>query len=161
VLQDVVLHAEHDAARNAHEFVLDLPDEPLAAEADDEKLRQVLANLLDNAVKFSPEGGRVTVSAHRNDDNGTVEIAIADEGMGIPQAEHQLIFSKFYRRADRTGREEVGTGLGLFIAEGLLSAMGGSIRVSSMEGEGSRFVFELPLASAAFARRDREASPST
>jgi two-component system, OmpR family, phosphate regulon sensor histidine kinase PhoR len=161
VLQDVVLHAEHSAARNGHEFVLELPNEPLAAQADDEKLRQVLGNLLDNAVKFSPDGGRVTVSARRNDDSGTVEIAVADEGMGIPQAEHQLIFSKFYRRAHMAGQEEVGTGLGLFIAEGLLSAMGGSIRVSSVEGRGSRFVFELPLASEAFARRPREASPST
>ncbi len=67
--------------------------------------------------------------------------------MGIPQAEHQLIFSKFYRRSDMTGQEGMGAGLGLFMAEGLVSAMGGSIRVSSIEGRGSSFVFELPLAS--------------
>jgi signal transduction histidine kinase len=160
LLQEVVAGAEAGASVDGHEFVLELPDEPLQAEADDEKLRQVLSNLLDNATKFSPAGGRVTVSARRKSDAGTVEVAVADEGIGIPQAEHQLIFSKFYRRSDMTGQEGVGTGLGLFIAEGLVSAMGGNIRVSSVEGRGSSFVFELPLASEAFERRRKEASRS-
>src|SRR5215208_5079512 len=160
LLAEVVSTAQPDGSLNGHEFVLDLPDEPLAAEADDEKLRQVLANLLDNAIKFSPDGGRVTVSARRKSERGTVEVAVVDEGMGIPQAEHQLIFSKFYRRSELTRQEAGGAGLGLFIAEGLLSAMGGSIRVASVEGRGSSFAFELPLAEA-FERRPREASPST
>jgi two-component system, OmpR family, phosphate regulon sensor histidine kinase PhoR len=164
LLEEVVSTTELPASVNGHELVLELPDEPLAAEADDEKLRQVLANLLDNAVKFSPEGGRVTVSARRNPDTGTVEVAVADEGMGIRQAEHQLIFSKFYRRANSTGQEGMGAGLGLFIAEGLVSAMGGSMRVSSVEGRGSSFVFELPLAGDADAfgslSRPKEASQS-
>lgn len=133
---------------NGHEFVLELPEEPLAAQADDEKLRQVLVNLVDNALKFSPSGGRVIISARPKSENGTVEVAVTDEGVGIPQAEHELIFSKFYRRADLTGQEGVGAGLGLFIADGLVSAMGGNIRVSSVEGQGSSFIFELPLATA-------------
>jgi two-component system, OmpR family, phosphate regulon sensor histidine kinase PhoR len=134
---------------NGHEFVVDLPGETLAAEADPDKLRQVLVNLLDNAVKFSPEGGKVTVSARRNGESDTVEIQVADEGMGIPHAEQALIFSKFYRRSQLTGQESVGAGLGLFIAHGLVSAMGGEMRVSSLEGSGSSFVFELPLAAEA------------
>ena len=159
LLEDVVATAKAPSAVNGHEFVLDLPDEPLAAEADDEKLRQVLANLIDNAVKFSPRGGRVTVSARRQDERGTVEVAVADEGVGIPQAEQQLIFSKFYRRSDAFGQEEIGAGLGLFIAEGLVAAMGGTMRVSSIEGRGSSFAFELPAAQA-FGERRRKAPSS-
>jgi len=144
VVTDVV--ASTDAgALNGHEFVLELPDGPLAAQADDEKLRQVLVNLVDNAVKYSPAGGRVVISARPKREAGTVEVAVTDEGLGIPQAEHELIFSKFYRRTDLGMEEGMGAGLGLFIAEGLVSAMGGSMRVSSIEGEGSSFAFELPL----------------
>src|SRR6185436_17349233 len=117
--------------------------EPLAAEADPDKLRQVLANLLDNAVKYSPEGGTVTVAARRQDDH--VEVTVSDEGVGIPEAEQERIFRKFYR-ADGSGPRagQGGTGLGLFIVRGLVTAMGGRIWVRSREGEGSRFTFELP-----------------
>ena len=124
----------------AHSFVLELPQEPLAAEADADKLRQVLVHLVDNAVKYSPDGGRVTVAARRKSD--TVEFQVADEGVGIPEAEHDRIFRKFYRADQERG----GTGLGLFLAQGLVTAMGGRIRVESSEGEGSRFAFELPAA---------------
>ena len=123
-----------------HRFVLDLPTEPLAAEADAEKLRLVLSHLVDNAVKYSPEGGRVTVAARRKSD--TVEFQVVDEGRGIPAAERERIFRKFYRADAERG----GTGLGLFIAQGLVNAMGGRIRVESDEGQGSRFAFELPVA---------------
>jgi len=144
LVSDVIENAD-PAVMNGHEFVLELPEEPLEAHADDEKLRQVLVNLVDNAVRYSPAGGRVVISARPNSDAGTVEVVVTDEGMGIPHAEHDLIFSKFYRRADMGTQEGMGAGLGLFIAEGLVSAMGGSMRVSSVEGEGSSFAFELPL----------------
>ena len=145
LVTDVVENADA-AVLNGHEFVLELPDEPLEAQADDEKLRQVLMNLVDNAVRYSPEGGRVVISARPKSEAGTAEVVITDEGLGIPQAEHELIFSKFYRRGNAGIEEGMGAGLGLFIAEGLMSAMGGTIRVSSVEGEGSSFAFELPLA---------------
>ncbi|HEY3550138.1 MAG TPA: GAF domain-containing protein [Gaiellaceae bacterium] len=128
---------------NGHEFVVELPDEPLAAQADPEKLRQVCSILVDNALRYSPEGGTVTVGASRGRD--TVEVSIADEGIGIPQADQEQIFRKFYRGSDAELRAGAGgTGLGLFIARGLVTAMGGRIWVSSQEGEGSRFAFELP-----------------
>jgi len=130
---------------NGHRFVLELPDDPLAAQADPEKLRQVCAILVDNALRYSPEGGAVTVGATRRQD--TVEVSVADEGIGIPQADQDQIFRKFYRGADADVRAGAGgTGLGLFIARGLVTAMGGRIWVSSREGEGSRFAFELPAA---------------
>jgi len=125
-------------------FVVDLPEEPLAARADPEKLRQVFSILLDNALRYSPAGARVTVGAARRRD--TVEVSVADEGIGIPQADQEQIFRKFYRGADAELRIGAGgTGLGLFIARGLVTAMGGKIWVTSREGEGSRFSFELPL----------------
>jgi PAS domain S-box-containing protein len=130
---------------NEHRFVVDLPDEPVSAEADPEKLRQVLQNLIDNAVKFSPGGGTVTVAARRS--GARVEVSVADEGIGIPAGEHARIFRKFYRGDAAGVRESLGgTGLGLFIAEGLVAAMGGRIWVSSHEGPGASFTFELPAA---------------
>jgi PAS domain S-box-containing protein len=132
---------------NGHRFVVELPEEPLAARADPEKLRQVCAILVENAVRYSPDGGTVTVGAARRKDR--VEVSIADEGIGIPQTDQEQIFRKFYRGADAELRAGAGgTGLGLFIARGLVTAMGGRIWVSSREGEGSRFAFELPAAAA-------------
>jgi len=129
-------------AAEGREFVVQLEDGPLEAEADSDKLRQILDQLLENAVRFSPSGGKVTVAARRRAD--AVEVSVADEGPGVPAGERQRIFSKFYR-ADGA-REAGGTGLGLFIAQGLVAAMGGKIWVESTEGEGASFVFDLPLA---------------
>ncbi|HEU5243905.1 MAG TPA: GAF domain-containing protein [Gaiellaceae bacterium] len=130
---------------NGHRFVVELPEEPLAATADPEKLRQVCAILVDNALRYSPDGGTVTVGATRREN--LVEVSFADEGIGIPQSDQEQIFRKFYRGSDAELRSGAGgTGLGLFIARGLVTAMGGRIWVSSQEGEGSRFAFELPAA---------------
>ncbi len=141
----VVSEVVADADSDGHEFVLDLPDEPLAAEADREKLRQVFTILVDNAIKYSPAGARVLVGGARKTE--TVEIRVVDEGPGIPQSEQERIFRKFYR-GDAAGRLGAagGTGLGLFIAQGLVAAMGGRIWVTSNESRGSSFGVELPLA---------------
>ena len=97
---------------NGHQFVVDLPAEPLAANADRDKLRQVFSILLDNALKYSREGGKVTVGVELKRD--TVEVSVADEGIGIPQADQDQIFRKFYRGADAETRVGAsGTGLGL------------------------------------------------
>jgi signal transduction histidine kinase len=143
VVSEAVRSAEGADGQNGHRFVVDLADEPLAAEADREKLGQVLAHLLDNAVRYSPAGGTVTVAARRGED--TVEVSVEDEGVGIPHAEQERIFRKFYR-GDAASSGAVGAGaagLGLFLAEGLVTAMGGRIRVDSGEGKGSTFVLEL------------------
>jgi PAS domain S-box-containing protein len=148
-----VVQTVREAGANTHSFVVDLPEEPLAANADPDKLRQVFSILLENAVKYSPAGGTVTVGAERKRD--TVEVSVADEGLGIPQADQDQIFRKFYRGAGAESRVGAGgTGLGLFIARGLVTAMGGRIWVESREGEGSTFAFELPLTTA----RERQTS---
>ena len=129
---------------NGHRFEVDLPDEPLAAEADPDKVRQVFNILVENALRYSPQGGTVTVGARRNADR--VEVRVVDEGMGIPSAEREWIFRKFYRAESAARDGAAGTGLGLFIAKELVNAMGGRIWVDSTEGEGSSFAFELPVA---------------
>ena len=143
VVSEAVRFAEGADGQNGHRFVVDLADEPLSAEADREKLGQVLGHLLDNAVRYSPAGGTVTVAARRSED--AVEVSVEDEGVGIPHAEQERIFRKFYR-GDAASAGAVGAGaagLGLFLAEGLVTAMGGKIRVDSGEGRGSTFVLEL------------------
>jgi PAS domain S-box-containing protein len=150
VVSDAVTTIRETSVVNGHRFVLELPDEPLAASADREKLGQILRNLLDNAVKFSPVGGTVTVEAHRR--AGRVEVRVVDEGEGISESDRERIFSKF-DRADSTGGYG-GAGLGLFIARGLVLAMGGRIWVDPAEGGGSSFAFELPLAEATEHRED-------
>ena len=129
---------------NGHRFEVDLPEEPLAAEADPDKVRQVFNILVENALRYSPDGGTVTVGARRNADR--VEVRVVDEGIGIPSAERDRIFRKFYRAESNARGGAGGTGLGLFIARELVTAMGGRIWVESAEGEGSSFAFELPVA---------------
>jgi signal transduction histidine kinase len=145
VVSEAVRTAEGDG-RDSHRFVVALHEGPLAAEADRDKLGQVLAHLLDNAIRYSPAGGTVTVAARRRED--AVEVSVEDEGTGIPEAERERIFRKFYR-GDAAAAGAVGagaTGLGLFLAEGLVAAMGGRIRVDSSEGKGATFVLELRAA---------------
>src|SRR5881275_1181697 len=122
VLDEVVSGAK-ESNTNGHRFVLDVPPEPLPAEADREKVRQVLQNLVDNAVKYSPDGGTVTIEARRGSD--AIEVRVVDQGIGIPRAEQERIFRKFYRAEAVTHGGAGGTGLGLFIARGLVAAMGG------------------------------------
>jgi two-component system, OmpR family, phosphate regulon sensor histidine kinase PhoR len=136
VVSDIVSTAAVSA--NGRRFVADVEEADVAAHADPEKLRQVLDQLVSNAVKYSPGGGTVTVSARRRHD--AVEVAVADEGVGIPVSERERIFTKFYKAGGGQG-----TGLGLFIAQGLVREMGGRIAVDSEEGRGSRFAFELPI----------------
>src|SRR5919201_372927 len=140
----VVSEVVETVEENGHRFEIDLPDEPLAAEADPDKVRQVFNILVENALRYSPRGGTVTVGARRNADR--VEVRIADQGIGIPAAERERIFRKFYRAESAARDGAAGTGLGLFIAKELVTAMGGRIWVDSTEGEGSSFAFELPVA---------------
>jgi PAS domain S-box-containing protein len=149
VVGDVLETAEDAAGANGHRFVAEIDVHGAAASADPDKLRQVLDQLISNAVKYSPAGGTVTVSARRRDE--AIEVAVEDEGIGIPASERERIFKKFYKPGGAPG-----TGLGLFIAQGLVREMGGKMWVDSEEGRGSRFAFELPLAESRLATTNTE-----
>jgi signal transduction histidine kinase len=112
--------------------------------ADRERIHQVLFNLLDNAVRFTPSGGRVTVSARREGD--WCEVSVTDTGAGIPPEHLPLLFERFYRADPARSRGDGGTGLGLAIARSVVEAHGGRIRAESEVGKGSVFLFDLPLA---------------
>jgi signal transduction histidine kinase len=111
--------------------------------ADPDKVRQVLSNLVDNAVKYSPDGGCVEVRLEAVEER--VRFVVDDEGLGIPATEHQRIFEKFYRLDPDLTRGVGGTGLGLYICRELVRRMNGRIWVESRDGKGSRFVVELPV----------------
>jgi PAS domain S-box-containing protein len=113
-------------------------------DADPNQLRQVIGNLIDNAVKYSPEGGPVVLRLESHD--GLVRLAVSDRGLGIPHHEQRRIFEKFYRLDPDMTRGVGGTGLGLYICQELVRRFGGRIWVESTEGEGSTFYVELPAA---------------
>jgi two-component system phosphate regulon sensor histidine kinase PhoR len=119
-----------------------LPDSLPLVLTDGERLQQVLSNLLDNALKFTPRGGSVTVSTSQ--EPGKVWVSVSDTGAGIPDEHLPHVFERFYK-VDRS-RSGEGVGLGLAIARHIVHAHGGDIRVSSREGEGSTFSFSLPRA---------------
>jgi signal transduction histidine kinase len=117
----------------------DIP--PVAADPD--KLRQVLVNLTENAIKYSPDGGRIEVRVDRA--GSAVRFAVRDEGIGIAPEEQARIFERFHRLDPNMTRGVGGTGLGLYICRELVQRMGGRIWVTSSEGHGSTFEFDLPL----------------
>jgi PAS domain S-box-containing protein len=123
-------------------FELDVPDSPEPFQGDSDKLRQVLLNLLDNAVKYSPQGGPVELRVETHED--ALRLVVRDEGLGIAPGEQSRIFGKFYRVDPQQSRGVGGTGLGLYISRELVRHMEGRLTVTSREGEGSTFVLELP-----------------
>jgi PAS domain S-box-containing protein len=137
------------AAAEAHlppgvELALTVPEPGPQVAADPDGLRQVLVNLVENAVKYSPEGGLVELQLEPA--NGRVRFVVRDRGLGIPASEHERIFEKFFRLDPNLARGVGGTGLGLYISREIVRRMGGRIRVESEPGNGSTFSFELPLA---------------
>src|SRR6266849_6338566 len=117
--------------------------------ADAGKLKQMLLNLVSNAIKFTPEGGTVTITARRL--QGSVEIAVADTGIGISVADQAKIFMEFHQVDPGPGRRQQGTGLGLALTRRFALLHGGDVRVTSRLGAGSVFTLRLPLQAAAVA----------
>jgi signal transduction histidine kinase len=129
------------ADQDGVDLVADVPG-PLALEADDDKVQQMLFNLLANAIRFTPRGGRVTVRAWP--DGERVVICVEDTGIGIAKDDQERIFEEFQQLDAGRGRRRPGTGLGLTLTRRLVELHGGRIRVESEPGAGSRFFVELP-----------------
>jgi two-component system phosphate regulon sensor histidine kinase PhoR len=132
------------AKRKQLTLEIDVPSEMPAALGDASLLREVLQNLLDNAIQYTPTGGRVHVSASATSREAVV--TVSDTGIGIPLADQERIFERFYRVDAARSREEGGTGLGLSIAKHIVETHGGRLQVESEVGRGSNFSFSIPLA---------------
>ena len=151
-IEQVALHRVLDDAASAMRsqaqtkgVALESAPAPGTALADEARLRQVLANLLDNAVRHTPAGGSIAIRSGAHDD-GTCWIEVTDTGEGIPVEDLPHIFDRFYRGTDASGRKTRGSGLGLAIARALIEAMDGRLNATSTPGEGSTFRIELPAA---------------
>jgi PAS domain S-box-containing protein len=143
-LAESVLASTRVRAPEQIELRLEQNGDRAVALADEDKLRQVLVNLLDNAIKYSPDGGDVAVELAGG--AGRVKLTVRDCGLGIPAAEQDRIFEKFYRLDPALTRGVGGSGLGLFISRELVARMGGNLTVRSQPGEGAAFVVDLPAA---------------
>jgi PAS domain S-box-containing protein len=137
-----VLEAAEARGNAQATLVLDAPPDIEPVLCDESLLRQVLVNLVENALKYSPEGGRIELKVGAERD--AVRIAVSDEGLGIPPAEQEQIFEKFYRLDAEMTRGVGGSGLGLYISREIVTQMDGTLTVSSEPGTGSTFTVTLP-----------------
>lgn len=128
---------------NQHRLSYDFANKPLVAHADARYVKEVLNNLLDNAIKYSPQGGAITVRGRRIHEQ--IEISVSDHGVGIPQEELDRIFERFYRINNKVTQNTSGFGLGLSICRGIIEAHGGRIWAESQAGQGATIRFTLPV----------------
>jgi len=124
-------------------LIVDLPEEEVVVQADHEKVRTILDNLISNAVKFTPAGGRVQVKVTRQREE--VEISVSDTGVGIEPENLEQIFDRFYQVEDHMTRRHGGMGLGLSIVKGLVQLHNGRVWAESVPDKGSRFIVALPV----------------
>ena len=143
LVRDTVAAFQRTVATRSHEVELTLPSAGCRIRADRDALGRAIWNLLDNAVKYSPEHRTVWVDVTPHE--GRLGITVRDEGMGIPPAEQRAIFEKFVRGASSGNAGVKGTGLGLAMVRHIVTAHGGEVRLESAVGKGSRFTILIPL----------------
>jgi signal transduction histidine kinase len=131
----------YSAQSPKHQLAVDVGPKPLPVLGNPDRLRQVIGNLMSNAIKYSPQGGVIQVSAGA--ENGSIRVEVRDEGMGIPAGQHPQIFTKFFR-GDAAASGITGTGLGLAVSRDIVESHGGRIGFTSAEGKGTTFYVELP-----------------
>ncbi len=135
--------AEVQPTLEKHTVVYNGPDVPSIIEGDELRLEQVLQNLIQNAIKYSPTGGQVTVDVTQR--GTTACIAVTDQGLGIPQEALPRLFGRFYRAGNVDARHIAGMGIGLFVVKEIVTLHGGTVEVESTEGRGSTFMVCLPV----------------
>lgn len=141
LLEEAVEMFRHTSDR--HIYHLEVAANSMRVRADADRLRQALRNLLSNATKYSPDGGRVTVLAAK--ESGLARVAVRDEGIGMDAQTKEKLFTRFFRADSTATRRIGGTGLGLALVREIVEAHGGEVGVTSSPGEGSEFHFSLPL----------------
>jgi signal transduction histidine kinase len=141
-IDNAVTLVRERAQRHGIALEVDAADSLGEIHADERKVKQILLNLLSNALKFTPDGGRVAVAAKRAD--GAAEISVADTGIGIAAADQELIFEEFRQAQAKPGQAREGTGLGLALTRKFVEMHGGRISVESEPGKGATFTFTLP-----------------
>jgi signal transduction histidine kinase len=132
------------SAKRGHSLSVTVPDEPLIASVDAKQLTRAAANLLANAIKYTPEGGTIAVSV-AVEDSGQIAIRVSDSGIGISAADLEHLTERFFRAHSATDAGIPGTGLGLAICAGIAAAHGGTLTVQSELGHGSEFGITIPL----------------
>jgi signal transduction histidine kinase len=144
VVLEALVEIQRDVLENQERWPLELhaPAEPLPVWIDRPRFEQVISNLLDNARKYSPEGGSILIETKRQGD--IAQISITDSGIGIPQQELTQVFTAFFRASNASVHHFPGVGLGLYLCQSILQAHGGTITVTSQEGQGTTFLLLLP-----------------
>ncbi|MGO1432671.1 MAG: cell wall metabolism sensor histidine kinase WalK [Ruoffia tabacinasalis] len=142
IIDRLVFTLESDSNAGNYNFVREFTTRDIYVDIDQDRMTQVIDNILNNAVKYSPDGGTITVKIE--DNHRSVIVRITDEGLGISKQDAEKLFDRFYRVDKARSREQGGSGLGLAISKEVIELHGGSIWVDSVEGEGSTFIFELP-----------------
>jgi signal transduction histidine kinase len=146
-IKDILEHAVQDLALQAAskniELITDIPSDIPQLDLDRDKMMDVFVNLIDNAVKFTPDGGKVTVSAHVSE--GSMYLDVEDTGIGIPEDKIPMLFQRFYQVDSSVKRRYGGTGLGLYICKKIVEDHKGDIYVSSEESKGTTVHVRLPL----------------
>jgi signal transduction histidine kinase len=144
VVEDVVDSLQERIANREQTLHVDIEPEVTAVYADPRRVNQILTNLLSNANKYTPDGGRIQI--HISQENGRALIAVTDNGLGISAENQAQLFTQFFRAEDEAVREQAGWGLGLSIVKKMVEAQGGDIWFNSTLGEGSTFAFTVPSA---------------
>ncbi len=151
-----LVHRHHTAVSDRR-FHLDAPNDGAIVIGDCDRLEQALGNLLENAVKYSPDGSEISVRVEHRDDQ--IITTVSDRGIGIPADELGLVFERFHRGRQVSSTNYGGLGIGLCITKQIVECHGGSIRVESQEGIGTSFSFALPVSNAT-AQREADAQVS-
>jgi signal transduction histidine kinase len=142
IVDGEVQQLKETASSRKLDLVYEKPENFPTLMLDETKLRQVVMNFIDNAIYYTPSGGTITVKLE--DKQNAAEYTVTDTGMGVPKADQQHLFTKFYRAGNARKARPDGTGLGLFMSKKVIIAQGGAIIFKSKEGEGSTFGFTLP-----------------
>ncbi|MEW5975000.1 MAG: two-component system histidine kinase PnpS [Acidobacteriota bacterium] len=160
LVQEVVESTSLLRTQKRIELSVTIADSVPPVQADGEKLRQVLMNLLDNAIKFTPEAGRIWIEVARRQGEDSVELHVRDTGPGIPSSDLPRVFERFYRVDKARSRDQGGTGLGLAIVRHIVEAHQGRVEAKSILGEGADFIVTLPIGNSGDSRSPEERAVS-